>query len=66
MLNEDGTINEQLSSTLKSKLQKSGKEEARVDDKDGADFEQDGGRPHEALWQAIEKNESAVAIAFLD
>lgn len=56
-----------MSASMKTKLQKTGsKEEARVDDKDGADFEKDGGRLHEALWKAIENNDQVAAMSFLD
>ena len=58
---------EALNSTLK-KLQKPKKEgeEARVVDKDVAFFEEDGGRLHEPLWQAIEANDVEAATGFLN
>ena len=58
---------EALNSTLK-KMQRPAKEgeEARIVDKDKANFEEDGGRLHEPLWQAIEANDVTSATRFLN
>ena len=71
MLNEDpmnsSMSSEALNNTLK-KMQRPSKEgeEARVVDKDASAFEQDGGRLHEPLWQAIESNDIMSATRFLN
>ena len=71
MLNEDplnGSMSsEALNSTLK-KMQRPSKEgeEAKVFDKDASAFQQDGGRLHEPLWQAIEGNDLTSATRFLN
>ena len=56
-----------FNSTLK-KMQKQSKlgEESRVVDKTAANFEEDGGRRHEPLWQAIESNDLISATRFLN
>ena len=56
-----------LISTLK-KMQRPSKEgeEAKVFDKDASAFQQDGGRLHEPLWQAIETNDLTSATRFLN
>ena len=71
MLNDDplsGSMSsEALNSTLK-KMQRPSKEgeESKVVDKDRSAFEQDGGRLHEPLWQAIESNDITSATRFLN
>ena len=71
MQNEDpmnaSMSSDALNSTLK-KMQRPSKEgeEAKVFDKDASDFQQDGGRLHEPLWQAIESNDCTSATRFLN
>ena len=56
-----------FNSTLK-KIQKQNKlgEESRVVDKTSANFEEDGDRRHEPLWQAIKSNDLVSATRFLN
>ena len=58
---------EAFNSTLKM-MQKQSKlgEESRVVDKTAANFEEDGDRRHEPLWQAIESNDLISATRFLN
>lgn len=71
MINEDplaaSMTSAALNSTLK-KISKPGKEgeEAKVMDKDSAYFQEDGGRLHEPLWQAVEANDLTSATRFLN
>ena len=71
MLNDDplasSMSSDALNATLK-KMQRQSKEgeEAKVVDKDASAFEQDGGRLHEPLWQAIEAGDLTSATKFLN